>query len=347
VLHIVTDTDRRGAQSAAAALHEELVERGWPSRIVALAPGTVGGLEIPALGMAARDPATLRALRRAARDADFVVAHGSSTLLACAVALVGITPFVYVNIGDPRAWLTSHSRLARTRIGLRRATAVAAISPQSAQVLIEWVGVPAAKVRVIRNFRDPSLFRPATPRERLEARSDLGLDPDSPLVVWMGSLTPEKRPDLALAVARALPGVQVVLAGGGPLADSLADQAQHSGARLIGPVSRPDRLLSAADVVMLTSDTEGVPGVLIEAGLCGKPTAATDVGFVKDVIQDRVTGVVVPAGDADALADGVRSCLENAEGWGLAALQHCLAHFTPEVVLPEWETLLREVTESR
>lgn len=343
VLHVVTDTDRRGAQSAALALHEQLLARGWSSRIAALAPGRVGGLEMSCLGAGGLHPTTLRALRREARGVDVVVAHGATTLPACAAALLGSTPFVYVNIGDPRAWLTSRSRLLRTRAALGRAAAVAAVSPQSARVLTDWVGVPGSKVRVLRNFRDPQRFRPRADDERRTARGAHGLPDDAPVVVWMGSLSREKRPDLAIDVARAMPGVTVVMAGGGPEAPRLTAPAREAGARMLGPIAEPERLLGAADALLLTSDTEGVPGVAIEAGLSGLPVASTRVGFVDDVVVDGETGRLAPAGDGPGLAEALRECLARAGDWGPAALAHCSTTFTPEVVVPAWEALLRDV----
>ena len=56
---------------------------------------------------------------------------------------------------------------------------------------------------------------------------------------------------------------------------------------------RPEDLLAAADALVLSSDTEGMPGVIIEAGLCGTATAATRVGFVDEMIVDGTTGRLV------------------------------------------------------
>jgi glycosyltransferase involved in cell wall biosynthesis len=258
---------------------------------------------------------------------------------------VASAPFIYVNIGDPRAWLTSRARLARTRVGLRRAAAVAAISPQSAQVLTDWVGVPGRKVRAIPNFRDPGRFRPLAPHEKRQARAQLGLPEGALVVAWIGSLNAEKRPDLAVGVARALPGVTVALAGGGPESDSLRRASEDGTIRLLGPIADPEVLLGAADVLLLTSDTEGVPGVLIEAGLCGIPAACTEVGFVSDVVVDGVTGRLSPAGHAAALAGAVQQCLEHAAAWGAAAHERCRARFTLDTVVPQWEELLAQVAD--
>lgn len=344
ILHVVTDTDRRGAQSAAWDLHTVLESRGWDSRIVALAAGRAGGLEIQTLGPSALHPSTLRALRRAATRADLVIAHGSTTLPACALGLAGSTPFIYVNIGDPRAWLTTRARFLRTRWGLRRAAAVAAISPTAAEILRDWVGVPAVKIHVLPNFRDPETFRPLSAGEKRGARVELGLPPVGPLVLWLGSMSREKRPDLALDVAASQPAIHLALAGGGSLVAGLVPRAQAVGASMLGPITNPERLLGAADSLLVTSDTEGVPGVVIEAGLCGIPVASTDVGFISDVVVGGQTGRLSPPNNVEALAAAVTDCLANAGQWGQSARERCVQGFSTESVLPRWETLLNDVT---
>ena len=89
VLIVVTSTDRRGAEVEGSQLAEELRVRGHVAKCVALAPGQSSGLAVEALGPTARSPRTLRALRRRAHSSDVVVAYGSSTLPACAIALLG------------------------------------------------------------------------------------------------------------------------------------------------------------------------------------------------------------------------------------------------------------------
>ena len=129
-------------------MHLELAARGWVSDAVALEPGSSErGQPIEPLTQQPPGLSTLRALRRKAVHFDVVVAYGSTTLPASALALIGSTPFIYVNIGDPRAWQTTVSRRLRTRAFLTRASAVAAISPTAATILDEWVRVPRDRIR--------------------------------------------------------------------------------------------------------------------------------------------------------------------------------------------------------
>ncbi|MGI9119623.1 MAG: glycosyltransferase, partial [Acidimicrobiales bacterium] len=103
VLGVVVSTQRRGAEVFATDLAAALEARGLGVRTVALAPGADGArLDLPTLGRSRSGPRALQALRAQSRRYEVVVAHGSHTLPACALSLIGgRTPFVYRNIGDP------------------------------------------------------------------------------------------------------------------------------------------------------------------------------------------------------------------------------------------------------
>ena len=348
VLHLITRDARRGAESAALALHEALVRRGWSSRIAALQPGPAGAsLGVPVLGRKPLVPGTLVRLRKAGRSVDLVVAHGSRTLPACAVALAGSSPFVYVNIGDPRAWQTSAARRWRSRRFLARSRAVVAITQRSADSMNELLGVPVARITVIPNFRSSSRFHPITKMESRAVRAAHGVPDDVPLVVFLGSLSREKRPDLAIDAVSRLPGVHLVVAGTGALAADVARRAAGSESsdriHVVGSVARPAELLAAADALILSSETEGVPGVLIEAGLCGTAAAAMSVGFVDEMLIDGVTGRLAPVGNVSALAAALADVLAGSERLGAAARALCLERFEEELVVDRWEHFLASV----
>jgi len=153
---------------------------------------------------------------------------------------------------------------------------------------------------------------------RAAARRDLGLPPDSPVVAYVGRLTRVKRPDRLADVTRdviaAVPGTVFAICGGGDLADSLSSATAHLGqsVRLLGWRSDVERVYAAADVVVLTSDNEGMPVSLIEAGLAGVPAVATDVGSVAEVIRDGSTGLLTRC-DAGELARSVIHLLRDPE----------------------------------
>src|SRR5262249_49928675 len=128
VLQVVTSTERRGAETFGVALGEALAERGWANRTVALHPGYSPELQVGSLGEKALGRRSLARLRHAGIGADVTVAHGSSTLAACAIALAGTRArFVYRNIGDPWHWSARGVRRVRTRIFLTRAHSIVAL----------------------------------------------------------------------------------------------------------------------------------------------------------------------------------------------------------------------------
>lgn len=348
ILHVLTSNQRRGAEVAGVELAHELTGRGLAGRAVALAAGGSGTqLPVEVLGRTPLHHATLRRLRRHALSASVVVAHGSATLPACAVALWGThVPFVYVNIGDLRYWAPNGRRRLQVRYAVRRAAAVTALSPLSARTMVERFGVPEDKITVIPNFRSAERFHPVEEAQRAAARAELGLPPSRTLAVMIGSLTPEKRVDLAIQAVGSLPDVHLAIAGGGPLEPELrllAESRAPGRCTFLGVVQQPERVLEAADVLILASDSEGMPGVLIEAGLAGVPAVATAVGFVPDVVEDGVTGYLAAPGDAGSLRVGLRQAIARREGLGQAAHVRCVDRYETHRVVDRWERLLTSV----
>jgi glycosyltransferase involved in cell wall biosynthesis len=103
----------------------------------------------------------------------------------------------------------------------------------------------------------------------------------------------------------------------------------------------PADALAAADVVVSCSRTEGMPGVLIEAGLSGRPAVATDVGGVAEIVRDGETGMLVRPGDVGGLTAALVRALAERSRLGVAARAHCLATFEIGVVADGWADLLR------
>lgn len=345
VLHVITDTDRRGAQVFADTLRRRLEERGRPGRLVALAPGrSREGLDVPTLGPAQLGPSTLRQLRREMVCADVVVGHGSSTLAACALAGSGAgTPFVYRNIGDPSYWANTAPRRARVRLFLRRAAAVVALWPGSRSALVETFGVPERKIAVIPNGAPATGFPPVDAARRPEARRRFLLDPGRPTLLSLGALSAEKDVGLAIGAMARLPDCQLLVVGDGPQRPQLEAQAAAEAGervRFAGTLGNPADALAAADAVVLCSRSEGMPGALIEAGLSGVPAVATAVGAVDEIVVDGETGRLVPPGDATALDAAILDVLEHGAVYGQAARRHCLARFELGVVADAWERVL-------
>jgi glycosyltransferase involved in cell wall biosynthesis len=127
--------------------------------------------------------------------------------------------------------------------------------------------------------------------ERHEARQLLNLDQESVLVGWMARVTEVKNPHLLVELARTLPTVKFVMAGGGNLLGSISAEAPKN-LRVLGWADS-SHFWSAIDLAISTSDNEGMPVALIEAQLAGIPIVATDVGSTAEVIENNVTGFLI------------------------------------------------------
>ncbi len=126
----------------------------------------------------------------------------------------------------------------------------------------------------------------------------------SPVVGWIARMTGVKNPMRALEVADALPDTHFVMAGGGDLLEEVKSKAP-SNVSVVGWADAGD-LFGASDIILSTSENEGMPVALIEAQLAGKPVVATDVGSVSEVILNHETGIVTNK-NSGSIASAVES----------------------------------------
>ena len=352
-LQVITTSARRGAEVFAVDLERALCARGRDARTVALVPGhdARARLEVPVLGDRRLALSTLRHLRTRIRDSEVVVGHGSSTLPACAIAgLATGVPFVYRNVGDPAFWGTTRARRARVGLFLRRANVVVALTARTADALAQRYGVPRPKIRVIPKGVPADRFPLVDATGRAAARRALGIGDGASVVAYVGALSPEKDPEGAIRAVALLGDAQLVMAGEGPEREHLerlAAEVSPGRVSFLGPVDDPGVVYAAADTLVVSSRTEGLPGVLMEAGLSGLPAVTTDVGFVRDIVRDGETGFVVAPGDPTALAAGIRAALAASPTVGPAARAHCLARFDLAWIAQQWDALLTEVVAGR
>jgi glycosyltransferase involved in cell wall biosynthesis len=345
VLQVVTDRDRRGAQVYAMDLHGGLEALGCTVLTVALAPGEHGdGLSIDALGPTRRSWKTFRALRHRAREHDVVIAHGSATLFACALALFGTgRPFVYRQISDPVFWASTWARRLRVAVFIRRARHVVCLAEGAATGFARHYRLDRSSLSVIPNAVPGERFEPPTGRERADARAELGVPLNAEVVLYVGAMVEEKGVDLAIRSLASRSSAHLVLAGDGPDRESfeaLARQLLGDRAMFLGSVSDPRSLYRAADVlVMPTRGADSMPAVLIESGLCGLASVTCPVGAITEVVIDEETGLVVPVDDLEALSIATVRLLDDAElrsRLGANAARHCREHFTISATAPAW-----------
>jgi glycosyltransferase involved in cell wall biosynthesis len=257
--------------------------------------------------------------------------------------------FVYRSIGDVVTYARTRARRARVTLALRRASAVVALWPGAARVLAERHRVPWEKIRTIPNGVPAARFPAVDPSRRSEARARFGQPAEQPTALYLGALRPEKNAAGAIEAIGALPDAALVIAGDGPERARLGDLARRVApgrVRFLGAVRNPADVLAIADALVVPSFTEGMPAVAIEAGMSAIPVVATDVGAMREVVLDGETGLVVPPGDAAALAGALRDALGAAAELGRQARGYCRDRFEIAVVAAAWDELLHELDEA-
>ncbi|MCI0337621.1 MAG: glycosyltransferase family 4 protein [Acidobacteria bacterium] len=201
------------------------------------------------------------------------------------------------------------------RHGLKRANGVIAVSSSLKQRIVE-LGVEPEKVAVIRNGIDLSIFYPV---DRAEARRRLGLDSESQIILTVCALVRRKGIDRLIDAMRLIPGerVKLYVVGEGPERAALTTQiAEHNLADRVFLVgSRPQAGLaewySAADLFCLASRREGCPNVVIEAMACGTPVVASDIGGVRELIDDPRYGRIISSPTGENFAREIQIALES------------------------------------
>ena len=233
-----------------------------------------------------------------------------------------------------RHWWEHAIRVAVFRsVNLRACRAADAVStpfPNLATELAARSRMPRDHFRPVANAVDLRPVSPAATEQDPCLAELLRLEGFDPYVVFVGSLTDRKGPDVLL---RALVGASVrcVFVGDGPMRARLEALAGVLGVagrvRFVGalPTHRVLDLCDAADALVLPSFAEALPLVILEAFSCGTPVVATDVAGIPSVVRDGETGLLVPPGDARRLAEALELVtfdgeLRQALGKGAAAL---------------------------
>lgn len=366
VLHVVGRSHRRGAEQVALELAAELDRRGHDDRMVAVSSGhrgeTVDGLP-PLVATGGQSAVTLLratlALRRLVRRSpvDVVLSHGAAATLVAASALPRRGPaLVWQRILGLVAGSFSGALGATWRLAVRRIDGAVLLTP-SMEEETRRIGF-RGPVRVIPNARRTERFA-GLDRDRAAAdlRRELDVEPDTPLIGLVGYLVPQKGPTRAVEVLASVRAAGVaahlIVAGDGPMFAAMAERAEDLGVganvSLLGHRDDVVQVLGALDVLLLTSDDEGVPGVLIEAALAACPVVSFPVGDVAEVIDDGVTGVVLAEPSVQAMATAVADLLARppAPAAMATAARRAAEVHSMESVARRYEDVLAVAVEAR
>lgn len=234
---------------------------------------------------------------------------------------------------------------------LRRFAGVVAVSQHMTERL-RRAGVPGSRIHVIPNAYDRS--RPLI--ERSLARERLGQTVDGEFLVgWVGRLSREKGPDVLIDALSRLSGkgVRVVMIGDGPERRAIEARASALGIgdmiRWLGSVADAGALFPAFDAFVLSSRTEGIPVVLLEAMAAGVPIIATSAGGVPEMLSEseaRLVPVENPEALAAAMTD-VRMNRAAAQVRAVAARSRLDRDFAFEAWVRRYDRLYRSLSGNR
>ena len=235
----------------------------------------------------------------------------------------------------------------------RLVTRVIANCGAIAEDLVAGGVVPAERIVVIPNGIEPDRVS-AGAGEGL--RAELRLDADTPTVVVIGRLVPDKGHEVALEafvriVARE-PRAQLLVVGAGKLRHRLRQMASEmlpeGSWRFLGHRSDIDAVLAVGTVVLVSSYREGMPHVVLEAMAAGTPIVATGVAGIPEMIEDGRDGLLVEPGDPDATAAAVLQLLSDRESAGTmaeSARRRILGEFSLETMIDRVESCFADAVD--
>jgi len=337
VAFVIEELSLGGAERVVVELARRLDRRRFLPQVICLRErgelaGELDAAEVPLLALGKRTrfaptlPARLARVFRRERI-DIVNTHlFTGNLWGTAGAVLAATPVV-VTHHNVDVW-KRRVHLTLDRLCGRFAGRIVVVSGAVERFYIEQARLPAAKMVVIPNGVSPEAFSFAERDAlRVAVRRELGLPADATVAINIGRLVPQKGQEVLLdafaCLARDGRDIHLVIVGDGPDRRKLHDKAATLGlsAKAVFAGSRSDvgRLLTAADVFVLTSTREGHPLSIIEAMVGGLPIVATGVPGVTEVVEDGVTGMLVAPGDAEAVARAVSEMTSRSASGGLAA----------------------------
>jgi glycosyltransferase involved in cell wall biosynthesis len=191
--------------------------------------------------------------------------------------------------------------------------------------------------------------------DKKESQEFFGLSSTALQCAFIGRVTQIKRPDKFLDVVTELKkrgvGIEFFIAGDGELLDICRERifGEQLPVKVLGWQSNIEKVLTAADMVVLTSDNEGTPLSLIQAGMAKLPVVTTRVGSVPEVVLDGVTGIITSL-DLQEIADALEKLADGSnlrEQMGTAAKEFTLANFGLKRLVHDHEVLYKVLLKNK
>ncbi|SDS25409.1 glycosyltransferase [Christiangramia echinicola] len=360
ILQLVTKRQYRGAEVFAANLSKELIQLGHTIIFAGLYKNETNILEVEGarnidLSKGKRVGFSWSLVRSLVKlikqvDPDVIQCNGSDTLkyMIAASYIVKQKPIVYRNISTISEWLGSDIKLSVYKKIFSKVDHVTSVGSESIQDLINTLDYPKNKTSVIRRGIPNIKIDQTGNAEKL--RNELGLTPNARVVMHVGNFSPEKNHVFLLDIFNELkdtnPDIKLVCVGDGITFETIQNKIKQRGLEdtvyLLGFRKDIPALLSAADCVVLSSLVEGVPGVILEAAVQGKPSIATNVGGVKEVLINNKTGFIIDDFDKPLFRTKITELCRNDEltrKLGESARELVIEEFNPQKNARKFENL--------
>ena len=361
-LHVIGALPIGGAERVVADLVTGLNPDRYDCRVCCVNEGgpvadelASRGLEVHVLGKRMKfDPLAVVKLARLIRERSIGIVHThnfTANAFARPAARLGRAPVVVATYHG-KACCTGRVRVLANRILARTADRIIAVSDDLRNTILQAERLSPDQVITIPNGIDVERYQAQRGNEDL--KRSLGLPPSSKVVAIIAALTPVKDHRTFLHAARVIaerePDARFLIVGDGPLRGELEALAAELGisqnAVFAGWRQDVVDLLAMTDVSVLSSVSEGTSIALLESMAAGVPIVATEVGGNSEVVDHGKTGYLVPASDAEALADRVLSVLQDprqAERLGAAAVRRAEAKYSIRAMLSKTEELYEEL----
>jgi glycosyltransferase involved in cell wall biosynthesis len=317
IVHVASGREWRGGQNQVRLLAAALERQGEWDQVVVTGRGTLLAQRIAASGVRVRTCGWRPALDPRALLATLGEAGGSRVILHAHDAHALVLAGVAARLSGARLVVTRRVDFHLRRPGFwRQADRVIAISHAIREILVAD-GIQEDRISVVHSGIDPEEVR-AAPSAGL--RASFRLAPNLPLVVNVAALVPHKDHETMIAAAaelrRDVPDLHWVIAGDGHLLPALVERVRQLGladrVHFSGHVSNTWGVIADADAFVMSSREEGLGTSILDAMARGVPVAATRAGGIPEML-DHDAGILVPVGDAVALATAVRSLISDKE----------------------------------
>ena len=360
ILQLVTKRQYRGAEVFAANLSKELIELGHTIIFAGLYKNESNILEVEGaqnidLSVDKHGSFSWSLIRSLVHlikqaDPDVIQCNGSDTLkyMVAASYMVKKKPIVYRNISTISEWLGSDLKLSVYKKIFSKVDHVSSVGSESIQDLIKTLNYPEDQTSVIRR---------GIPNKKIEntdntvkLKQELGLADKAKIVMHVGNFSPEKNHIFLLEIFEELqsshPEINLVCVGDGVTFENIQNKIKEKKLErsvfLLGFRKDIPELLSSADCIVLSSLVEGVPGVILEAAVQEKPSVASNVGGVREVLLNGETGYIIDNFDKNVFKEKLVSLCENDElrkRLGNNARNLVVEQFNPVKNAKKFETL--------